>query len=70
MNMVATSRLRHAKEAATVNRPYAQKVSEVVHATANIAGMDFSHPLLEKHAEGRQRVLLLTSNNRLAGSAS
>ena len=30
MNMVATSRLRHAKEAATANRPYAQKVSEVV----------------------------------------
>ena len=30
MNMVATSRLRHAKEAATANRPYAQKVSERV----------------------------------------
>ena len=30
MNMVATSRLRHAKEAASANRPYAEKVMEVV----------------------------------------
>ena len=56
MNMVATSRLRHAKEAATANRPYAQKVSEVVHAVAKNAGMDFSHPLLEKHEDGKKLV--------------
>ena len=30
MDMVATSRMRHAKEAAQANRPYAEKVSEVV----------------------------------------
>ena len=30
MNMVATSRLRHAKEAAIANRPYADKVMQVV----------------------------------------
>ena len=70
MNMVATSRLRHAKEAATVNRPYAQKVSEVVHAIAKNAGMDFSHPLLEKHEDGRKLVFLITSDKGLAGAYS
>ena len=68
--MVATSRLRHAKEAATVNRPYAQKVSEVVHAIAKNAGMDFSHPLLEKHEDGRKLVFLITSDKGLAGAYS
>ena len=70
MNMVATSRLRHAKEAATANRPYAQKVSEVVHAIAKNAGMDFSHPLLEKHEDGRKLVFLITSDKGLAGAYS
>ena len=70
MNMVATSRLRHAKEAATANRPYAQKVSEVVHAVAKNAGMDFSHPLLEKHEDGKKLVFLITSDKGLAGAYS
>ena len=30
MNMVATSRLRHAKEAANANAPYARKVAEFI----------------------------------------
>ena len=70
MNMVATSRLRHAKEAATANRPYAQKVSEVVHAVAKNAGTDFSHPLLEKHEDGKKLVFLITSDKGLAGAYS
>ncbi|WP_337607161.1 F0F1 ATP synthase subunit gamma, partial [Mitsuokella jalaludinii] len=70
MNMVATSRLRHAKEAATANRPYAQKVSEVVHAIAKNAGTDFSHPLLEKHEDGKKLVFLITSDKGLAGAYS
>ena len=41
MNMVATSRLRHAKEAAASNRPYAEKVMQVVKAIAANAGVDF-----------------------------
>ena len=70
MNMVATSRLRHAKEAATGNRPYAEKVSEVVHAVAKNVGVDFSHPLLETHEDGKKLVFLITSDKGLAGAYS
>ncbi|MDD6382410.1 ATP synthase F1 subunit gamma [Mitsuokella sp.] len=70
MNMVATSRLRHAKEAATSNRPYAEKVSEVVHAIAQNAGVDFSHPLLETHPDGKKLIFLITSDKGLAGAYS
>ncbi len=70
MNMVATSRLRHAKEAATANRPYAEKVNEVVHAVAKNAGTDFSHPLLETHENGKKLVFLVTSDKGLAGAYS
>ena len=51
MNMVATSRLRSAKEAAVANKPYADKMAQVVSDVAANAG-DFSHPLLEVRQEG------------------
>ncbi len=68
MNMVATSRLRHAKEAAIANRPYAEKVAEVVMQVAANAGREFSHPLLETHPEGKRLVLLMTADKGLAGA--
>lgn len=58
MNMIATSRLRRAKDAATNNRPYAEKMAEVVKDIAANAG-DFSHPLLETHPEGKTLYLSL-----------
>lgn len=70
MNMVATSRLRHAKEAAIANRPYADKVMQVVQEIAASAGSDFSHPLLEKHPDGRKLILLVTADKGLAGAYS
>ena len=70
MNMVATSRLRHAKEAAIANRPYAEKVMEVVKQIAANAGADFSHPLLESHKDGKKLILLVTADKGLAGAYS
>lgn len=70
MNMVATSRLRHAKEMAQANRPYAEKVMQVVQDIAGKAGRDLKHPLLETHAEGKGLVLLITSDKGLAGAYS
>ena len=70
MNMVATSRLRHAKEAALANKPYAEKVVQVVQQIAATAGNDFSHPLLEKHEDGKKLILLVTSDKGLAGAYS
>ena len=70
MNMVATSRLRHAKEAAIANGPYAAKVMQVVKEIAATAGGDFSHPLLAKHPEGKRLIFLVTSDKGLAGAYS
>ena len=55
MNMVATSRLRRAKEKAVKNRPYADKVRQVVSDVAAGAA-DFSNPLLEVHDTGKERI--------------
>ncbi len=67
MNMVATSRLRKAKEAAVANKPYADKMAQVVADIAANAG-DFSHPLLEVHPEGKQLYLVVASDKGLAGA--
>ena len=69
MNMVATSRLRRAKEAATANKPYADKVAQVVHEIAANAG-DFSHPMLERHEGGKKLILVLAADKGLAGAYS
>ena len=69
MNMVATSRLRRAKEAATANKPYADKVAQVVNEIAANAG-DFSHPLLERHEGGKKLILVLAADKGLAGAYS
>jgi F-type H+-transporting ATPase subunit gamma len=68
MNMVATSRLRRAKEAANANRPYAEKVVQVVKEIAANAGTGFQHPLLAKHAAGKRLILVMTADKGLAGA--
>jgi len=69
MDMVATSRLRHAKEAAQANKPYADKLIEVVREISQSAG-SISHPLLETHEEGHRLVLVMASDKGLAGAYS
>ena len=67
MNMVATSRLRKAKEAAVANKPYADKMAQVVSDIAANAG-DFTHPLLEARQEGKKQILVMASDKGLAGA--
>ena len=67
MNMVATSRLRKAKEAAVANKPYADKMAQVVSDIATNAG-DFTHPLLEARQEGKKLILVMASDKGLAGA--
>lgn len=67
MNMVATSRLRKAKEAAVANKPYADKMAQVVSDIAANAG-DFTHPLLEARKEGKKLILVMASDKGLAGA--
>ena len=69
MNMVATSRLRRAKEKAVKNRPYADKVRQVVSDVAAGAA-DFSNPLLEVHDTGKDIFLIVAADKGLAGAYS
>ncbi|WP_313995058.1 ATP synthase F1 subunit gamma [uncultured Selenomonas sp.] len=69
MDMVATSRLRRAKEAANANRPYAEKTAEVIRSVA-AAAKDVTHPLLEQHAEGKRLILVMAADKGLAGAYS
>ncbi|MCI6159136.1 MAG: ATP synthase F1 subunit gamma [Selenomonadaceae bacterium] len=68
MNMVATSRLRRAKGAAVANRPYAEKVMQVVKQVAANAGSDFMDPLLETHETGKKLIFVITADKGLAGA--
>ena len=69
MNMVATSRLRRAKEAALNNKPYAEKTREVIaEIAANAKGV--KHPLLEVREEGKKLLLVLAADKGLAGAYS
>jgi len=67
MKMVAAARLRRAQESAVANKPYADKMRQVVTDIAANAG-DFSHPLLEVHEEGKKLFLVLASDKGLAGA--
>ena len=69
MDMVATSRLRRAKEAANNNRPYAEKTSAVIRSVA-AAASGVSHPLLEQHSEGKRLILVMAADKGLAGAYS
>ena len=69
MDMVATSRLRRAKEAANNNKPYAEKTAAVIRSVA-AAATDVTHPLLEQHAEGKRLILALAADKGLAGAYS
>ena len=69
MDMVATSRLRRAKEAANSNRPYAEKTSAVIRSVA-AAASGVSHPLLEQHSEGKRLILVMAADKGLAGAYS
>ena len=69
MNMVATSKLRRAKEAAVANKPYAEKTRAVVqNVAAHAEGLN--HPMLEVHETGKRLILVLAADKGLAGAYS
>ena len=69
MKMVAAARLRRAQQAAVANKPYADKMAEVVeNVAANVT--DFKHPLLETHAADKELFLIVAADKGLAGAYS
>ena len=71
MNMVATSRMRHAKEAAIANHPFAAKSQEVFDRLA-IQAEDLGHPLFElrDNADGKTLLIVIAADKGLAGAYS
>lgn len=69
MKMVAAARLRRAQQAAVANKPYADKMAEVVeNVAANVT--DFEHPLLETHEADKELFLIIAADKGLAGAYS
>lgn len=72
MELVATARFKKAMDRATQAAAYTRKISEIVAdlsaALASAGASGISHPLLQKHPEEKNAVLLvLTSNRGLCG---
>jgi ATP synthase F1 gamma subunit len=70
MKMVAAARLGRAQMAAVANKPYADKMAEVVeNVAANVT--DFKHPLLETYeAAEKELFLIVAADKGLAGAYS
>ena len=67
MELIATARFKKAMDRAVAATAYTTRITEVVRDLAN-AGLEFSHPLLDEHAEpSRVTLLVLTSNRGLCG---
>ena len=67
MKMVSAAKLRRAQDAATAARPYAEKLTALLHNVAARAG-EITHPLLQVRAEERSiHALLVTADRGLCG---
>jgi F-type H+-transporting ATPase subunit gamma len=67
MQMVASSKMRRAQQAALAGRPYAQLMVSILADLHGDLG-DLSHPLLEKREIRKSGVLLVTSDKGLCGA--
>ncbi|WP_196596131.1 ATP synthase F1 subunit gamma [Pectinatus frisingensis] len=67
MKMVASARLRRAQMAAVANRPYTEKMYQVIGDIA-ASNNGLTHPLLEVHDMGRTLFVILSSDKGLAGA--
>jgi F-type H+-transporting ATPase subunit gamma len=67
MQMVASSKMRRAQQAALAGRPYAALMNEVLKAVSENAG-DFSHPLMEKRPVRKRAIILVSTDKGLCGA--
>ncbi len=70
MQMVAASKMRKAQAAALSGRPYALQLNKVLSAlSVSAAGNDaFTHELLQNRPEGKELVILLSTDKGLCGA--
>src|SRR5215467_6170845 len=67
MQMVASSKMRKAQQAALAGRPYATLMNEVLKAVSENAG-DFTHALMEKRPVRKRAVILVSTDKGLCGA--
>jgi len=69
MQMVASTKMRRAQQAALALRPYASRLDDLTaHLYANIGSAEISHPLLvPRKTNGKTAVIVLTSEKGLCG---
>src|SRR5215510_7509387 len=67
MQMVASSKMRKAQQAALAGRPYAVLMNKVI-LSASKDSRDFVHPLMEKREVRKRGVLAVTTDKGLCGA--
>ncbi len=67
MQMVASSKMRRAQQAAMAGRPYATLMNKVLGEVTAHAG-DFSHPLMDPRRVNQRAVILISTDKGLCGA--
>jgi F-type H+-transporting ATPase subunit gamma len=67
MQMVASSKMRRAQQAALAGRPYAKQLNRVLAEVVQNAG-DYVHPLMQAREVKKTAVILITSDKGLCGA--
>ncbi len=67
MQMVASSKMRRAQQAAMAGRPYATLMNKVLAEVTAHAG-DFHHPLMETRPVARRAVIVVSTDKGLCGA--
>jgi F-type H+-transporting ATPase subunit gamma len=68
MKMVSAAKLKRAQDRATMARPFATKMTDVLTNLASHTDEDFSHPLLNRRGDERYLLVLITADKGLAGA--
>jgi F-type H+-transporting ATPase subunit gamma len=67
MQMVASSKMRKAQQAALAGRPYATLMNQVLAEVSRHVG-DFSHPLMEHRSGNKVALIVISSDKGLCGA--
>lgn len=69
MEMISASKIKKAQGAVENNRPYSEKISEIIEkALSSIDFTKFSNPYLETNSSGKKLVVVISPDKGLCGS--
>lgn len=70
MQLVSSSKMKRAQDAAIAGRPYALMLADLLDSVSekrNLSGVDFEHPFFEKRAIKTRGILVLSTDKGLCG---